>query len=170
MVLADRIAVMEQGTLQQVDTPEQLYRHPANEFVAKFIGNPTMNFFEIEATDGTSTIDGVDYDLGELESHERFDSIHRMAARPEDIIPNRDPPDGQLSGRIDLVEMRGSTTYLIVEHGGTEITVLQPTEEHFEEGEEVGLSFVFDKISFFDYDGELVRLNDSETASTTTDI
>src|SRR5207253_8711638 len=49
--LADRIAVLNKGVLQQVDTPENVYEHPANRFVASFIGSPTMNFLDCALTD-----------------------------------------------------------------------------------------------------------------------
>src|SRR5437660_5532527 len=48
--LADRIAVLNKGVLQQVDTPENVYEHPANRFVASFIGSPTMNFLDCALT------------------------------------------------------------------------------------------------------------------------
>src|SRR5215471_8576920 len=64
MSLADRIAVLHQGYLQQVGTPEQLYHRPANRFVASFIGSPSMNFFEAALENGAFVMDGVRYDTG----------------------------------------------------------------------------------------------------------
>ncbi|MFC6615131.1 ABC transporter ATP-binding protein [Halopenitus salinus] len=160
MVLADRIAVMDEGKLQQVDTPETLYRFPTNEFVADFIGNPTMNFFSASIEGGEAVIDGVTYEFpggdGDLSE------VRRMAARPEDVIPVAPDNGGGLHATVELVEMRGSTTYLIVDHDGEELTVLQPEDERFEEGDEVALRFEFDDVSLFDGDGELVRHTDVE--------
>ena len=52
MTVAHRIAVMNQGKIQQIDTPENIYHHPANTFVATFIGSPAMNILKAEILDG----------------------------------------------------------------------------------------------------------------------
>src|SRR5437867_3867673 len=62
--LADRVAVLDRGRLQQVGTPEELYRMPANRFVASFIGSPSMNFFETDLQDGSLLLAGIVYDTG----------------------------------------------------------------------------------------------------------
>jgi len=62
MTLADRVAVLDRGRLQQVGTPEELYQQPANRFVASFIGSPSMNLFEAELNNGTFSLAGVCYD------------------------------------------------------------------------------------------------------------
>src|SRR5213079_1313517 len=62
MTLGDRVAVMRTGTLQQVDAPQELYRHPVNLFVAGFMGSPSMNFFSATVED-----DRVRFALGEFE-------------------------------------------------------------------------------------------------------
>src|SRR6266481_3383242 len=64
MSLADRIAVLDRGRLQQAGTPEELYQRPANRFVASFIGSPSMNFFETDLANGTFSLAGVSYDTG----------------------------------------------------------------------------------------------------------
>ncbi|WP_101297037.1 ABC transporter ATP-binding protein [Halegenticoccus soli] len=164
MVLADRIAVMDDGELQQVDTPEQLYRFPANEFVADFIGNPTMNFFEADVSHGTIAVDGVPYDPPEINGH--LESVRRMAARPEDITPvPADDADG-LVATVELVEMRGTTTYLIVDCDGKELTVLQPDEQRIGEDDHVRLEFDFENVSFFDGEGDLVRQTEHDRTET----
>jgi ABC-type sugar transport system ATPase subunit len=62
MTLADRIAVLDRGRVQQVGKPEELYQQPANRFVASFIGSPSMNLFETELNNGTFSLAGVRYD------------------------------------------------------------------------------------------------------------
>ncbi len=64
MSLADRVAVLDRGRLQQVGTPEGLYQRPVNRFVASFIGSPSMNFFETDLANGTFSLAGVSYDTG----------------------------------------------------------------------------------------------------------
>jgi len=160
MVLADRIAVMDDGELQQVDTPENLYRFPVNEFVADFIGNPTMNFFDVSVEGDTIDVEGTTYGFHSNESG--LSDVRRLAARPEDIVLVSADTKGGLHATVELVEMRGSTTYLIVDHDGEELTVLQPDGERFREGDEVALTFEFGDVSLFDEHGELVRHTDAE--------
>jgi sn-glycerol 3-phosphate transport system ATP-binding protein len=62
MTLADRVVVLDRGRIQQVGTPDELYRQPANRFVASFIGSPSMNLFEAELNNGTFSLAGIRYD------------------------------------------------------------------------------------------------------------
>jgi multiple sugar transport system ATP-binding protein len=64
MTLGDRVAVLRDGVLQQVDTPQNLYRHPANLFVAAFIGSPPMNLVEAEIGDGAARFAGFSVPIG----------------------------------------------------------------------------------------------------------
>jgi len=59
MTLGQRVAVLRDGTLQQYDTPQRLFRHPANLFVAAFIGSPSMNFAEVTLSGGSFTLAGA---------------------------------------------------------------------------------------------------------------
>jgi multiple sugar transport system ATP-binding protein len=156
MVLADRIAVMDNGRLQQVDTPERLYTHPANEFVAEFIGNPTMNFFDVEYEDGQLYVDGVSY--GDVVASGTGERCRSMAARPEDVRARPEPSGDRLVAEVELVEMRGSTTYLICDLDGKELTLLrdEPAVD-VEEGDRVALEFDFAATNFFDDEGQLVE-------------
>lgn len=156
MVLADRIAVMNEGLLQQVAEPQELYAHPTNEFVADFIGNPTMNFFDVEYEAGTLNVEGVPYDI--TIEPEFGEQIQSMAARPEDILGVPGPSENRLVANIDLVEMRGSTSFLICDLDGKELTLLRDEQTaEVEEGDRIGLDFDFKATNFFDNSGELVK-------------
>jgi len=155
MVLADRIAVMDAGELQQIDTPENIYRKPRNRFVADFIGNPTMNFFEVEAGDGTLHVDGVAYESADVPGSA---DIISMAARPEDILVEpAETDDDRLVATVDLVEMRGSTAYFICQLDGRELTILKEDNAAVTEGDRLALDFDFDAVNFFDETGERVE-------------
>jgi ABC-type sugar transport system ATPase subunit len=82
MTLADRVAVLDRGRLQQVGTPEELYQRPANRFVASFIGSPSMNFFETDLDEGTFALAGVRYDTGI-----RVSGRVSIGVRPEALQP-----------------------------------------------------------------------------------
>jgi len=156
MVLADRIAVMDDGELKQVDTPENIYQKPTDRFVADFIGNPTMNFFDVDIVDETLYIEEVPYE--QWRSVEETDQIESMAARPEDItVEPAAPNDDRLEATVRLVEMRGSTTYFICDQGGSELTILREGSEGISEGDTIALDFVFDNVNFFDGKGDRVQ-------------
>jgi multiple sugar transport system ATP-binding protein len=107
MTMGDRVAVMRDGKLEQVDTPERLYEHPVNVFVAGFIGSPAMNLVR-----GVVTDDGIL--LGDqrlpLRTGYRGDVI--VGIRPEALAP---AGDGELSLPVVLSEMLGSDVLLHLE-------------------------------------------------------
>lgn len=154
MVLADRIAVMKDGDIQQIGTPKDIYRKPSNTFVADFIGNPSMNFFNIDSSGNNLQIEGVVYDGVDTTP---LESATTMAARPEDIRPVIDGSDSErLLADVELLEMHGGTTYLICKIGGEDVTVEKPREYSVDEGETIKITFDFDGVNFFDENGELV--------------
>jgi multiple sugar transport system ATP-binding protein len=118
MTLGDRIAVIDQGCLQQVDTPSRLYRYPANPFVAGFIGNPPMNLFQGETFIQNG---GINIRLGSQQIYAALDIpgadlIGRQAAqttvgvRPEALHLWKEGDTNQLTVTVDLVEHLGHET------------------------------------------------------------
>src|SRR5512146_249314 len=92
MTMASRIAVMKDGLLQQIDTPQNLYDHPANVFVAGFIGSPSMNFFDATLVDqdGKLFVDGGTFKLQVPDDRKPVYAPHRgkkviFGIRPEDV-------------------------------------------------------------------------------------
>ena len=113
MTMADRIVVLNGGTVEQFDTPVELYDHPANRFVAGFIGSPKMNFLTVERAEGTRLW---------LEGGLQVDLPHRSAAdcaraktlgiRPEHFL--RAPAGGAWDGKVTVTEQLGSDAFLHV--------------------------------------------------------
>jgi len=160
MVLADRIAVMKNGGIQQIGTPRDIYRRPSNTFVADFIGNPSMNFFDMSVEGGELLIGGVVYDDIEGRS---LDTATTMAARPEDIRPIINESDRErLVANVELVEMHGGTTYIICKLGEKEITIEKPRDYDVKEGDQIALDFNFSGVNFFDKNGE--SINEQQSA------
>ena len=161
MVLADRIAVMDEGSLQQIDTPENIYQKPANKFVADFIGNPTMNFFDASIEDRGLKIEGEIY--SEWNRSVRHASIDSMAARPEDIVLSESrTTESMLTATVSLIEMRGSTAYFVCQFDSRELTVLKKNDhDDISEGDTVALSFDFEAVNLFDSNGKLVNVTES---------
>lgn len=112
MTMADRIAVLDRGVLQQVGTPEQLYSHPANVFVAGFIGTPAMNLVTLPCTDGCAMLQALPVALPASEETRALTSV-LLGIRPEHITEHAES-DGELSlpGTVKQRELFGAE-YLI---------------------------------------------------------
>jgi multiple sugar transport system ATP-binding protein len=123
MTMASRIAVMKDGILQQIDSPQQLYDHPANVFVAGFIGSPSMNFFDatLVESDGKLEVNAGGFRLEvpnpkaeEWRQHKGKQVI--FGIRPEDMHTKPFVPPGilesDMQARVDVVEMMGNEIFL----------------------------------------------------------
>jgi multiple sugar transport system ATP-binding protein len=129
MTMGTRIAVLKDGILQQIDTPQSLYDTPANVFVAGFIGSPSMNFFDAELIeqDGKVIVNCRDFQLEVPEAHakvyrEHLDEEVIFGIRPEDIHDPEFAPPGiseqLVDAEIDVVELMGNEVivYLQTDH------------------------------------------------------
>ncbi|MEF9676971.1 MULTISPECIES: ABC transporter ATP-binding protein [Pectobacterium] len=112
MTMADRIAVLDRGVLQQVGTPEQLYSHPANVFVAGFIGTPAMNLVTLPCTDGHAILQTLPMALPASDETHSLTHV-LLGIRPEHITEHA-ASDGELSlpGTVKQRELFGAE-YLI---------------------------------------------------------
>ncbi len=112
MTLGHRVAVMRSGKLQQVDTPQRLYREPRNLFVAAFIGSPSMNLVEAEVRDGTIEFAGFRIPLG---ANGAGMSQVVLGIRPQDFSDAAlaDPSLPTIEAEVALVEELGSATHVI---------------------------------------------------------
>ncbi|GAB3535875.1 diacetylchitobiose ABC transporter ATP-binding protein MsiK [Arthrobacter tecti] len=116
MTMGDRVAVLKDGILQQVDTPRNLYERPQNVFVAGFIGSPAMNILELPTADGGVKFGDITYPVpGEVLSAAHGQTVS-LGVRPEDL---EIAPTGEgLRVEVDVVEELGADAYL---YGHTEI-------------------------------------------------
>lgn len=124
MTMGDRVAVMRNGQLQQVDTPQDLYDRPANEFVAGFMGSPPMNLLRCHIR---PSVDRVDVILGEqsVELPWHYTSSHRLPAlgvdvvvgvRPEDVIIADANATNTVKVRVERTEALGSEILVHLSH------------------------------------------------------
>jgi multiple sugar transport system ATP-binding protein len=136
--MADRIAVMNEGVLQQIGTPQEIYNHPANEWVASFVGEPPMNFLDAEVTTATSETD-LEVRCGALrvklcDAHRRrLDGTRggmRLGIRPEALkVAGKPEEAGWTAGTIYAVEPLGGDTLVEVAFQGGR--VLAKTDADF---------------------------------------
>jgi multiple sugar transport system ATP-binding protein len=164
MTLGDRIVVLNEGRVQQVDTPTALYESPRNTFVAKFIGSPPMNLIEGGVVvDGGARFRSNDGALS-LELTPAWESLlvrrassgHSviLGIRPEDISVHSPedalPADSTLRARVDLVEPTGSEALLYTRAASHDIAVRANRGVLPSPGSEVALLLALDRAHFFD--------------------
>ncbi len=159
LTLADRIAVMKGGVIQQVGEPEEIYRHPANRFVAGFLGSPPMNFIagEIVPDQGRPAIRFGDRSLpisnGALAGGAAPGRKVDLGIRPEQIIVREEEPtDFSWPARVDLREPLGGEVLLWTDLAGTRIAIRTPVRRPIREGETVMAGFRLEDISIFDHE------------------
>ncbi|MCM0678106.1 ABC transporter ATP-binding protein [Micromonospora phytophila] len=109
LALADRIAVMEGGRIRQVGTPTEVFRRPANTFVAGFIGSTPMNLVDAEVHDGELAVAGTRLPVPD-EARDRVSAGEKLVygVRPEYLDYSPEPAPGALSGQVVVVENLGS--------------------------------------------------------------
>ena len=165
MTLGDRIVIMKDGVVQQVGTPQDVYEHPVNIFVAGFIGVPIMNFFE-----GELIKDGVKYYVEvqgtriELSAEKEAKMAARgvqaqkvtVGVRPEQIELS-EVPGKMISAKIDVSEMMGSQINLHINVNGKEgiiiVDTMSTAGRTFQMGEEINFTFAPEVIHVFDSEG-----------------
>jgi multiple sugar transport system ATP-binding protein len=154
LTMSSSIAVMKEGVLQQLDTPDRVYRYPANLFVADFIGNPKVNLL-------AGVVNG-DYsiDLGKFKiATDTWNAPEKVvvAVRPEDIAISTEPVPGAVEFTAYSVLPSGADSTIIARLGGTEITVRVMGISNVEMDDKIWLKFNPDKINLYDKEsGNLV--------------
>ena len=133
MTLADRVAVMNEGVISQLDTPERIYNDPANLFVAGFIGSPSMNLIPGKIREGTFEHREFSITLTRGD-HEQC----VLGIRPEDMEITQ-PEDGIFSAKVYSFELTGESTLITVILGDERIIVRGPKDYRVEIDEQVGI-------------------------------
>ena len=175
MTLADRIVIMSAtknpagtgtiGRVEQIGTPQEVYKHPANKFVAGFIGSPAMNFFEVTLEDGRLVRPNRDFSLQVPEGNlkrlrEKGYEGNKLifGIRPEDI--NMEPafletfPESVLTAKISVSELLGAESHLYCAVGGSEFVAKVDARDHMNTGSSIKLGFDLNKAHYFDAETE----------------
>jgi ABC-type sugar transport system ATPase subunit len=146
MTLADRIAVLSAGRVQQVGTPLELYERPQNKFVAGFLGSPAMNFLPARVDGRAVRAPGVAVELARPAP--RAGEVI-LGVRPEDLHVE-DDARAALRARVEVREPMGADAYLYVATEAGNLVVRTPASRAAREGELVGLSVEPSKVHLFD--------------------
>ena len=164
MTMSDRIAILNNGELQQVGEPKEVYHQPTNLFVADFIGSPSMNFIDVELVEddqGGTLTNGKSFSYSL--SEEFVDNLREVSdtteltfgIRPEDITVDNDAPEGKgVEARVDVVEVIGSDNFIYLELDGKEFRVRTPSYIEPAQDEIVKMTFDEQAIHLFDRNTE----------------
>ena len=159
MTLGDRIVIMRDGYIQQIGTPQEVFNHPANLFVASFIGTPVMNFFDAqlirEGDKYSVELDGWRVPLSEkkrarlLEKDVQSRTV-TLGVRPEHMLLWQ---EGGVNANVEVIETMGSSVHLHVKAAGKDAIIVVPlydAEEDYESGDTVRFRFAGSSAHLFD--------------------
>ncbi len=158
MSMADRMAVLNRGVIQQIGVPQEVYEHPINLFVAGFIGSPRMNLIKCKFDTATSTlIDSEDAwrlpvpnGLRDAVAATRNTDDLLFGVRAEDVSLSENGGDGGIPGSVYVVEPLGDRTIYDLRVGGGIFKVKAPPTFRVPTGKQLNLSFNLDRIHIFD--------------------
>jgi len=175
MTMGDRIVVMNNGVIQQVDEPLTLYDNPKNMFVAGFIGSPPMNFFKgsieqrsgglwfVEQTASGNGAKGFSTRINEEMAKKLAGHVGKhvvFGSRPEDINDQRHAsfaqPDQVASATVEVVEPMGAEIYLYLNSGSHSFVARVNPHEKADVGQKLDMAFDMRKCHFFDLQTEQV--------------
>ena len=153
MTLASRVAIMRTGKLQQFDTPMNIYNHPANRFVAEFVGSPSMNFIEGRYDAAMRSFAGQalslsleEPQLAQLNGHNRL----TLGIRPEHVQVSATERAGWLQASVYVTELMGNETFVFLRLGGEKIIARAPADFRAEMESVVWIDIEVQKARFFD--------------------
>lgn len=168
MTMGDRIAVLNDGQLQQVGPPNQVYDHPANRFVAGFIGSPSMNFLDVELQErhgepfvvSTADENVFSYPLGSLADRLELETGQRLevGVRPEDLRHVTDENGERVQqASVEVVEPMGSDNFLYFELAGSEWTARVDSNYEPDPGDSFRFTFEPRTFHLFEETGETIK-------------
>jgi len=157
MIMADRVAVMKGGLLNQIDKPREIYDHPANRFVAQFVGIPIMNFVPctLAKKEGKMFLCADRFSIAVPDSLQeslgdgRSGTDMTLGIRPEHVLVHTERQEGSIPARIWLFQQMGDVGYVSMEVGPDIITARVDPSFNAERNE-VFLKFREDRIHVFD--------------------
>lgn len=165
MALADRIVVMDRGMIMQVGSPNEIYRRPANTFVASFIGNPPMNLLYCTIDSDGKMISFEDSPVSiQLPPNNRYQDYTnlantrlRMGIRPEHISIKTEASPDAIPAQLYVIQNLGGEILVNVRFGQQLLTIRLFQEEQPNLPEQVWLGLDFEHVFFYDKDGKLIQ-------------
>ena len=148
MTLSSKVAVLYDGRVQQLDPPSLIYTHPANQFVAGFVGSPQMNFMTLKCQDKRAILNKLSIPLADITN---VPSRIVLGIRPEDLRLATPEDEYVLEGKVFLVEELGKENLISVRVNDADLTirVLLPLDRNWE-GDTMNLALPLQQLHWFD--------------------
>ncbi|HUT16206.1 MAG TPA: ABC transporter ATP-binding protein [Anaerolineae bacterium] len=154
LTMSSSVAVMKEGVLQQVDTPDTVYHYPANLFVADFIGNPKVNLLDA-VVDGPGSVNAGKFRLA-VDTHNATGAVV-VGVRPEDISISTQPIPGGVEFTVYSVLPSGADTTILAHLGEIEITIKESGTSKIDLDDQIWLAFDPDTLNLYDKEsGDLI--------------
>jgi multiple sugar transport system ATP-binding protein len=151
MTMGDRIAVLNDGELQQLGTPLECYHEPQNRFVAGFIGSPSMNFLPVSFDGEVLRRDGMEYELSSISSSDIMAGQElELGIRPEDLNIVEEPTQWTVSVEVAVVEEMGDVTHIHARLDEMDLIVRSEEIVDLSSTDTIHLEFPEDRIHLFD--------------------
>jgi len=156
MTLADRIAIMKDGLIQQLADPNTIYAKPVNKYVADFIGSPSMNFLQGQVDGGVFSVGEEKMPLANYEFSQSFAGAAWLGVRPEHVRAGAaaNECDYHTKLNVDIVEPMGADTLVWCSLAGTPFRVRVEGQTSFKSDDEITVGFDLHKASLFDFESE----------------
>ena len=148
LTMADRIAVLNEGRIIQIGTPNDIYDRPTTTFVATLVGTPRINLFKAARNNDTVEIENSEL---RIPSANNTPAQLLLGIRPEDVKPTA---EGKFAGKLVLTEPLGVETILHIQSGGQTLLSLIPGMTNLKFNDNVRFNLVQDRLHFFDLDGK----------------
>ncbi|MEY8338042.1 sn-glycerol-3-phosphate ABC transporter ATP-binding protein UgpC [Lachnospiraceae bacterium 62-35] len=171
MTLGTRIVVMKDGIVQQIDTPQNLYNKPCNQFVAGFIGSPQMNFLtatcQVSGNEASLKVGSTEIKLSPERAKKVIDGGCNgkeviMGIRPEDVTEDANATftnKAVLKGKVNVYELLGAEVCLYFEMNGVQMTARVPSSTPTRAEDTADFALNIDKIHIFDKETEVTIAN-----------
>lgn len=159
MTLGDRIAILNEGRIQQIGSPMELYEKPANQFVAGFLGTPSINFMNMEIQNGKCFIEGsaVEDKYKTTAMKKLSDGKYTVGIRPEHIsVIEKETEHFLVEAPVTLVENLGSETLVYFHINEKKYCSKMARTIRMEPGKKVQLSLELEHATLFDTDGNSI--------------
>ena len=148
MTLSSKVAVLYEGQVQQHDPPNRIYTHPANQFVAGFVGSPQMNFITLKCQGNTAILGKSTLPLTDITN---VPNHLVLGIRPEDLHLANPEDEYVLQGKVFLVEELGKENLVSIKVDDSDLTIraLLPTDRNWE-GDTIKLALPLQQLHWFD--------------------
>lgn len=153
LTMADRIAVLNEGRIIQIGTPEDIYDRPATTFIAQLVGSPRINLYNARREDDTISISDSDVRLPAPRGS-KPSSEFLVGIRPENVNPD---PKGNFTGQLVLAEPLGVETILHIQSGQRTLLSLVPGITSYHLGDVMKFNIAFEHIHYFGLNGDRLQ-------------